>query len=416
MNRGRQTWITVVCCIITALLSGTVVAAILLPKIMLAKKENKPQISGALHTQTGETALYDSDKLLEIASTIDTYFIGTVDPDEMTDRMAEAMIEGLGDEWSYYIPADEYASYQEAVSNSYVGIGITITWENEDPRGFLITDVTPNSPAYRAGIQKGDYLAAVEGVPVSEIGMTESKNRVRGEEGTDITITITHDGVDRELTITRESIKVVNVTYELLEQGVAYIHISNFDENCAADTIEAIEQALADGAQGLIFDVRFNPGGYKRELVEVLDYLLPEGPLFRSVDYSGNESVEYSDANCLDIPMAVLVNVDSYSAAEFFAAALQEYDAAVIVGTQTYGKGYFQTVFRLSDGSAINISIGKYTTPNGVSLVGVGITPDRVVEISEETYADLYYGRLSHEDDEQLQTAIAALLELIEAR
>ena len=155
--------------------------------------------------------------------------------------------------------------------------------------------------------------------------------------------------------------------------------------------------------------MRFNPGGYKHELVALLDYLLPEGPLFRSVDYKGRESVDSSDAAYLDMPMAVLVNYESYSAAEFFAAALQEYGAASVVGVQTYGKGRFQTVFELDDGSAINLSIGQYTTPKGVSLVGQGITPDYVVELSEEQRLDLYYSRLDRADDAQLQKAVEVL-------
>ena len=353
--------------------------------------------------------LYDQAKLDEISGMIDEYFIGEVDADQMTETLAAAMIEGLDDEWSYYIPADEYASYLENVNNSYVGIGVTISWQDEDPRGFLITDVTPDGPAYRAGVEIGDYMEQVEGVPVTELGLTETKNRVRGEEGTDVTITFTRDGTPYERSITRESIKTVNVTYELLDAEIAYIRIRNFEEDSAEDTISAIEAVREQGAKGIIFDVRFNPGGLKRELVELLDYLLPEGPLFRSVNYLGVENVDYSDAYCVELPMAVLVNVDSYSAAEFFAAALQEYEAATVVGTQTYGKGYFQTALRLSDGSAINISVGKYTTPNGVSLVGVGITPDQVVEISDEEYADLYYSRLDRDADRQLQAAIEAL-------
>ena len=353
--------------------------------------------------------LYDQAKLDEISGMIDEYFIGEVDADQMTETLAAAMIEGLDDEWSYYIPADEYASYLENVNNSYVGIGVTISWQDEDLRGFLITDVTPDGPAYRAGVEIGDYMEQVEGVPVTELGLTETKNRVRGEEGTDVTITFTRDGTPYERSITRESIKTVNVTYELLDAEIAYIRIRNFEEDSAEDTISAIEAVREQGAKGIIFDVRFNPGGLKRELVELLDYLLPEGPLFRSVNYLGVENVDYSDAYCVELPMAVLVNVDSYSAAEFFAAALQEYEAATVVGTQTYGKGYFQTALRLSDGSAINISVGKYTTPNGVSLVGVGITPDQVVEISDEEYADLYYSRLDRDADRQLQAAIEAL-------
>ena len=195
----------------------------------------------------------------------------------------------------------------------------------------------------------------------------------------------------------------------MLENELAYIHIRNFEQDAAKDTIAAIEAARDAGAKAIIFDVRYNPGGYKHELVQILDYLLPEGPLFRSVDYTGRESVDESDDDYLDMPMAVLVNYDSYSAAEFFAAALQEYEAAVIVGEQTYGKGRFQTAMTLDDGSAINISIGQYTTPKGVSLVGKGITPDHVVELTDEEKADLYYNRLEKEKDAQLQKAIEVL-------
>ena len=148
-------------------------------------------------------------------------------------------------------------------------------------------------------------------------------------------------------------------------------------------------------------------------MIEILDAILPEGELFRSRDYTGEEVVEYSDEACLDIPMGVLVNADSYSAAEFFAAALQEYEAAVIIGEKTVGKGNFQYTIPLSDGSAIAISVGKYYTPKGKSLTDVGVTPDVPVELSEEDYVSLYYGTLKAEEDEQLQAALSELLRKI---
>ena len=143
--------------------------------------------------------------------------------------------------------------------------------------------------------------------------------------------------------------------------------------------------------------------------MELLDYLLPEGELFRTVDYAGKENVDKSDAACLDLPMAVLVNGESYSAAEFFAVALQEYEAAVVVGEKTTGKGHFQSTFRLNDGSAVALSIGKYYTPNGVSLEGVGIMPDVEVLVEEEIFSKIYYGQLTPQEDPQIQAAMNAL-------
>ena len=155
--------------------------------------------------------------------------------------------------------------------------------------------------------------------------------------------------------------------------------------------------------------MRNNPGGFASELVELLDYLLPEGDLFRTLRYDGKEHVDKSDGDCLEIPMAVLVNESSYSAAEFFAAALQEYGAAIVVGEKTVGKGYFQTTHRLSDGSAVSLSIGKYFTPKGVSLAETGVTPDLVIPVEEETAAEIYYGTLEPEEDPQLQAAVNQL-------
>ncbi len=165
--------------------------------------------------------------------------------------------------------------------------------------------------------------------------------------------------------------------------GYGLVTIENFEARASEETLEAIDARMEQGAKGLIFDVRFNPGGYTTELVKILDYLLPEGPLFRRESYDGQTSVDYSDAQCVDLPMAVLANKSSYSAAEFFAAALQEYDAAVVVGEQTTGKGYYQNTFRLVDGSAVAISTGKYFTPKGESLAGVGVMPDVPVKLDQ---------------------------------
>lgn len=351
----------------------------------------------------------ENRKLSELRGLIDQVYIGEIDEDYMTECLCAAMVEGIDDEWSYYISAEDYAAFVENQTNSYVGIGITIRLIEETDPGFTIIEISPDSPAEKAGLKPGDILIGVGGQSAIEIGMDETKNLVRGEAGTDVTVKFLIDGEEKDITMKRASVKSVNVTYELLEDQIGYVHIKNFEQDCAKDSIAAIEDLRLQGAQSLIFDVRFNPGGMKNELVMLLDYLLPEGVIFRSERYDGTSDTDTSDANYLDMPMCVLVNVDSYSAAEFFAAALQEYGAATIVGTQTYGKGYFQQCLRLSDGSAVNISTGKYFTPNGVSLAGVGITPDKVVEISDDDYLAVYLGSIEHKDDIQLQTAIDVL-------
>ena len=351
-------------------------------------------------------------KTAEISSYLEEYFIDEYDEDALADAAAAAMVEATGDEWSYYLTADEYEMYLESFYNAYVGIGVTIT-EDEQAGGMRIESVTPGGPADQAGVRVGDILLQVEGQDTLTLGMTGTRNLVRGEEGTAVTLLFQRDGEQLELTITRANIETQVAACELLEGDIGYIRINNFDVRCARETIACIDQMRSEGAKALLFDVRFNGGGLKDEMVKVLDYLLPEGVLFRSVDYAGEEEVDYSDKRCVEMPMAVLVNLDSYSAAEFFAAALQEYGWATVVGEQTYGKGNFQTGFELSDGSMLNISIGKYYTPEGKSLTGVGITPDIACELSEDDYTNLYYGLLEKEDDVQMQKALDVLRQKI---
>lgn len=346
----------------------------------------------------------DISKLDQLESLILERFIGESDRVAMEDAAAEAMVDSLGDRWSYYIPADEYEAYQEQVANAFVGVGITIQL-TEESQGLLVVDVTRGGPAEEAGILVGDTLVAVEQTRIAGMSTTEVRNLVRGEEGTWVSLTLSRDGREETFSVERRRIEVPVATFSMLDNHVGLVRIENFDQRCAQETISAIEALLAQGAEGLIFDVRGNPGGYADEMVKILDYLLPEGELFRTVDYAGRERVDTSDADCLELPMAVLVNQDSYSAAEFFAAALREYDWAVVVGQKTCGKGYFQNTLPLSDGSAVGLSVGKYFTPNGQSLADVGVTPDRVVEVDEDTRWKIYYGTLPTEEDVQLETA-----------
>ena len=348
-------------------------------------------------------------KLEELKSVIDRYFVDTVDHAAVEDAAAAAIVEALGDRWSYYMTAEEYKAYQEKMANAYVGIGITIM-QQED--GYIaVIKVEPSGPAAEAGLLPGDVIKAVAGQDIASLDMEQIKSMVKGNEGTKVKLQLLRGEEILEKEVERRTIQSIVAKGQMLSDGIGLVTIANFDSRCAKETIAAIEQLQQQCARALIFDVRFNPGGYKKELIEILDYLLPEGPLFRSVNYDGKEKIDRSDENCLQIPMAVLINGDTYSAAEFFGAALSEYGVAKLVGQPTIGKGHYQTSFKLSDGSAAVISIGKYCTPNGVSLSDVGLTPDVLIEVDAETYESIYVGMLNPEDDPQVQAAIAVLSE-----
>lgn len=347
-------------------------------------------------------------KLDQLESLIEERFIGEADLTALEDAAADAMVNATGDRWSYYIPASEYQTYQEQMANAYVGVGITIQTAEEDA-GFVVMAVNPGGPAEDAGMRVNDLLIEVADQDVRGMSVAEVRNLVRGEEGTFVDMTVMRKGEHMTLSVERRQVQTPVAEYEMLGDGIGLVTIANFDSRCAEETIAAIESALDNGAKKLIFDVRHNPGGYANELVKVLDYLLPEGEVFHTVTYDGKENMDYSDEKCLDIPMAVLVNSGSYSAAEFFAAALQEYEAAIVVGEKTTGKGYFQNTFLLDDGSAVALSVGKYFTPKGSSLADVGITPDVEVSVDEETSSAIYYGTLTPEKDPQIQAAIKAL-------
>lgn len=347
-------------------------------------------------------------KLDRLEALIDDCFIGEADSQTMEDAAAAAMVKATGDRWSYYISAKDYDAHREQEENAYVGVGITIV-QQEDDSGFLISMVTDGGPAQEAGIAVNDLLIGVEDQDVRGMITDQVGQLVKGKEGTKVSLTVLRKGENLTLSVERRRIEQPVAEGELLDEGVGLVRIYNFDARCAQESIASIEKLRSEGAKKLIFDVRDNPGGFASELVELLDYLLPEGDLFRSVSFDGKEQMDTSDASFLDMPMAVLVNGNTYSAAEFFAAALMEYEAAVVVGEPTVGKGYYQQTIPLGDGSAVALSTGKYYTPKGNSLADKGITPSVRVDVDEETASAIYYGTIQPGDDPQIQAAIKAL-------
>ena len=353
-------------------------------------------------------------KLKSVADIVDKYFVGEYKEADAIEVALAGYVAGLDDVWSAYYTAEQTASIEEDEANQYVGIGVTYSTAAETL--YQITAVTPGGPADLAGILPGDKLLTAAGVDVNTLETGDDLAAlVKGEIGTQVTIVVERAGEPLTFNITRDVIYTYSVTSRMLENNVGYIAIADFDSNVDDEFREHLTTLQEQGAKGFIFDVRNNPGGYVSVMHEMLDGLLPEGPVITMVDKAGEEMPLTSDADMLEMPMVVLTNEYSVSAAEFFAAALQEYDMATVVGTKTSGKGYSQQTFKLSDGSSVHISTTRYYTPKGNSLAETGVTPDLVVELPLEDLNLLLSGKLADADDEQLQSAMKTVNSLIAA-
>ena len=340
--------------------------------------------------------LDDARRYVEIEKIIDDNYIGDADYNELYNAAAAAMVKSIGDKWSYFMSAEEYEAYKLSSSNEYSGIGVSVKVNSSGE--FEVFSVEESSPAANAGIAVGDIITAIDGEDVSDKTLEDVSLLIRSKVNKDSPMTLESSGDTKTVTVACEIIYKNPVSSRLLDGNIGYIKISNFEAGSSENTKKAIEQLLQTGATSFIFDVRNNPGGMLTELVDLLDYILPEGDLFISVDKSGKETVQTSDKVSLKNKMIVLVNGNSYSAAEFFAAALQEYNWATVVGEQTTGKARSQITLELSDGSAVHISTHKYLTPNRVDLAEAGgVTPDIAVAQDDE------------KTDKQLETAINAL-------
>lgn len=348
-------------------------------------------------------------KLAEVEDKVSKYFVGDYDSNKALESAIGGYINGLGDRWSYYLTADEYKEYQMESAGEMVGIGVSATYD-QDTASIYILDVYDNSAAKKAGMVPSDRVIAVNGATVEKAGYAKSVESIRGDAGTKVTVTVLkEDGTKTDMTIIRTKTMANIVRGRMLEHDIGYIKISSFDQNSDTQFKEILQSLIKKGAKGLVFDVRNNPGGSATCVANILDQLVPKGTIITLESKDGSEKYELkSDDSEVNLPMAVLVNADSYSAAEFFAADLQEYGKAVIVGEKTCGKGYAQTPIILSDGSALVLSNKKYYTAKGRNLAGIGVTPDKEVGLSEEKMAKFYM--LSDDEDDQLQAAVKAVL------
>lgn len=346
--------------------------------------------------------------LLEAWGAVQTRFVGEYDPDRAIDDTMRGLVAGLGDRWSYYLDAKGYADQNQRRTNTYVGIGVTVSYENEE--GLLILTVRESGPAADAGLEAGELITAVDGFSLAGEARYEGVEHIGGEAGSALTLTVrARTGEERQVELKRGTVETDPVHSWLLDNGVGYIKLDNFYSNSAARVSQAARELEEMGAKAIVFDMRNNGGGYVDELTKMLDSLLPEGPIFRTWSKGGQEEVVVSDENYVNLPMATLVNSGTYSAAEFFAAQLQESVGAPIIGEETSGKGFSQQAIPLFNGGALNLSTGRYATGAGVSLVGTGVRLDEELSLTEEKNELLSAGELPLEEDDQLRRALELL-------
>jgi carboxyl-terminal processing protease len=353
---------------------------------------------------------FSDSKLSQVDEIYKKYYIGDVNDDELVDGLIQGYMYGAGDRYGSYMTKEEYAEYMESMQSRTVGIGVYVTWDDE-LSCIEILEVYENSPAEAAGISEGDRIVGVDGYSIAELGYENSVTKIRGEAGTKVRITVEREGESAPLTfeMTRREVKSKTVKTKVFG-NIAVIAISNFFSQTPAELKAAVADLKNQGCDRIVFDLRNNTGGLLESIQEVLDYILPEGITVRMTDAKGNTTTLRSDAACLKMPMVVVVNGRTASAAELFAAALRDYGYATIVGTQTFGKGTVTSPYQLSDGSVIYISSELYYPPVSDNFEGVGITPDVITELNEEAKNKNLY-KLPLENDDQLKKAVEIIKE-----
>lgn len=346
-------------------------------------------------------------KLAEIRQTVDALYVGEYDVQDAVDMAAAGYVVGVGDQWSTYMSASDYSAYVQSLAGESFGIGVYCSYNGQDMRIIMVYE---DSTAAAYNLERGDFLLAADGVTLADDGYNAVLDAITGEADTTVEVTFQRQasGEIFTATMTRQTTTKTMVEGSMLTQegyeNIGVIRIYSFSQQVETQFADVLEDLLAQGAQKLVFDVRNNPGGAVVSLCDMLDTLLPEGDVMTLREKDGDQTLYTSDAVCITMPMAVLINESTVSAAEFFAAALQEYEVAQVFGTQSLGKGYAQRTYELSDGSALHLSDQEYFTPQGNSLIGVGVVPDVAVDLPDIAASNFYF--LTLDEDSQLKTAV----------
>lgn len=360
-------------------------------------------------THTGPNGLLSSKvekKLSMLSNVIDSYYYKDVSDDTKATGLYKGLLSSMGDEYTEYYTAAEYKDLMVSLSGDYAGIGAVLS-QNKDTMQITVNTVYSGSPAEKAGLKKGDIIISVDGNQAVDESLNDFVQRIRGEKGTSMTLVYERDGERKTVSISRDEVIVPSVSYKMLSNQIGYIQITQF----SSGTQKEFEAALADlkeqGMKGIVFDLRDNPGGMVDSVVAILDDILPKGTVVYMKDKNGKRTDYTSDdEKQLDLPMTVLVNENSASAAEIFTGAVMDFQKGTVIGTKTFGKGIVQTTLPFSDGSAVKITTASYYTPNGTSIQGKGIQPNVQLEYQFLGSSDQEYDWTL---DNQIQKAIEVL-------
>lgn len=342
-------------------------------------------------------------KLSQLKGLIDENYLGKADGEELKEGIYKGYLEALDDPYSIYYDAQETKQLNERLSGQFNGIGALLT-QDKDTGVITLIRIYKDSPAMDAGLKDGDILYQIEGRDVTGEDLNQVVNDIKGDRGTKVNLTVIRGSDDQQITVnvTRDVVEKQTVDSRMLEDGIGYLAVSEFDSVTYSQYKEALDDLENQGAGSLVIDLRNNPGGNLDIVCEMLDLILPKGVIVYTEDKNGERKEYTSDSNQqVKMPIAVLMNGQSASASEIFAAAVQDYDRGEIVGTQSYGKGVVQKLYDLMDGSCVKLTSAEYFTPKGRRINGKGVTPD--VEVEYE------YDPNHPEADHQLEKAIETL-------
>ena len=317
---------------------------------------------------------------------IETKYVNDTDDVKLIDGAIDGMVKSLNDPHSNYLSPKMYKTLMEQTEGSFAGIGVVMGMDNEQK--IHIVGIMENSPGQKAGLQEGDEILAVDGVPITQMAFDEVAAHVRGQAGTDVVLTIMRDNANQDITITRDNIKLKTVGHKMLDNNIGYIQIVSFSEDTANEFNEAYNDLKNQGMKALVLDLRNNPGGLLTTCVDFAKKLVPKGEIVSIVDKQGNKETYSSSLEAPEYPLAVLINKNSASASEILSGAIQDTKAGTIIGNTSYGKGSVQTILPMFEDDAVKLTIAKYYTPSGRSIDGTGITPDIEINLDENATSD----------------------------